>query len=129
VDAGRPVDLSLNASLPYGSTTLMPEPHVFGAWSASIVERVQVALTDMQERNGRIVSVLGGNSDLEVQAHCKSDGVVSLNGVAISGFRTVKRVRDAASQVEDLVCCLMNLAEHLKGWLAQGMVAPECCPR
>jgi hypothetical protein len=84
------VDLSVHARLPYGSTTSMPEPHVFGAWSASIVEKIHVALTDMEEGNGRIVAVLGGNGDLEVQAHCRSDGVFSLRGVAISGFRTVR---------------------------------------
>jgi hypothetical protein len=84
------VDLSLHASLPYGSTTSMPEPHVFSAWSASIVEKVDVALTDIEERNGRIAAVLGGHGDLEVEAHCKLDGVVSLKGVAISGFRMVR---------------------------------------
>src|SRR5438094_146346 len=30
----RRVDLTLRANLPYGSTTSMPEPHVFGAWGA-----------------------------------------------------------------------------------------------
>ena len=37
-------------------------------------------------------------------------------------------LRDAAWQVEDLVCYLMNLADDLKEWLAQGMVAPEVLP-
>jgi hypothetical protein len=67
----------------------MPEPHVFGAWTASLVEKVHAALTDIEERKGRIVAVLGGHGDVEVQAHCKPDGVVSLKGVAISGFRAV----------------------------------------
>jgi hypothetical protein len=84
------VDLSLRANLPYGSTTSMPEPHVFGAWSASIVEKVHATLSEIEERQGQIVAVLGGHGDLEVQAYCKPDGVVSLNGVAISGFRMVR---------------------------------------
>jgi len=36
-----------------------------------------------------------------------------------------KRVRDAVWQVEDLVCYLMNFADDLNAWLAQGMVTPE----
>jgi len=36
-----------------------------------------------------------------------------------------KRVRDAVWQVEDLVCYLMNLADDLQAWLAQGVVPPE----
>jgi hypothetical protein len=31
--------------------------------------------------------------------------------------------------VGDLVCYLMNLADNLKAWLAQGMVAPEVLPQ
>jgi len=84
------VDLSLRANLPYGSTTSMPEPHVFSAWTASIVEKVDVAFTDIEERKGRIAAVLGGHGDLEVQAQCQLNGVVSLTGVAISGFRMVR---------------------------------------
>src|SRR5215472_18270222 len=41
----------------------------------------------------------------------------------------LKRVRGAAWQLEDLVCYLMNLADDLKGWLAQGMVAAEVLPQ
>ena len=41
----------------------------------------------------------------------------------------LKGVRDAAWQVEDLVCYLMNLADDLNAWLAQGMVAPEVLPQ
>ncbi len=40
-----------------------------------------------------------------------------------------KRVRDAASQLEDLICYLMNLADDLQTWLAQGTVAPEVLPQ
>ena len=84
------VDLSLCANLPYGSTTSMPEPCVFGAWRASSVEKVHSTFSEIEERQGQIVAVLGGHGDLEVQAHCKPDGVVSLKSVAISGFRMVR---------------------------------------
>lgn len=87
------VDLSLQASLPYGSTTPMPEVRVFGAWTASIEENVHGAFNEIEERNGRTVAVLGGSGDLQVQVHSKPDGILSLNSVAISGFRTVRLPR------------------------------------
>jgi hypothetical protein len=68
----------------------MPEPHVFGAWSASIVKKAHATLNETEERQGQIVAVLGAHGELEVQARCKPDGVVSLNGVTISGFRIVR---------------------------------------
>jgi hypothetical protein len=69
---------------------MIPEPNVFGPCSSSIAQKVDTALTAVEERKGRIVAILGGHGNLEVQAHCKSDGVVSLKGVAISGFRMVR---------------------------------------
>jgi hypothetical protein len=71
------LDLSLHASLPYGSTTSIPEPHVFGAWTAAVVQKADTAFTDIEEKGGRIVAVLGGHGDLEVHAHCNPDGLVS----------------------------------------------------
>lgn len=68
----------------------MPEPHVFGAWTATVVEKADAVFSDVEEKKGRIVAVLGGHGDVEVQAHCRPDGVVSLTAVAISGFRTVR---------------------------------------
>jgi hypothetical protein len=41
----------------------------------------------------------------------------------------LKGVRDAAWQVENLVCYLMNLADDLNAWLAQGMITPEVLPQ
>lgn len=35
---------------------------------------------------------------------------------------TAKPRPDAASQVEDLICYLMNLADNLRAWLGRGMV-------
>jgi hypothetical protein len=68
----------------------MPEYHVFGAWAAAVAEKADAALTDIEEKAGRILAVLGGHRNIEVQEHCKPDGIVSLKAVAISGFRTVR---------------------------------------
>jgi len=113
------VDLSLRASLPYGSTTSMPEPHLFGPWSTSVVDKVGAALTDVKERKGNIVAILGGHRDLEVEGHCGSDGVVSLTGLAISGFRMVRvpRVWDDPERREaewDAADALARLARTFK---------------
>ena len=83
------VDLWLHARLPYGSTTAMPEPQLFGAWTASILEKIHGAFAEVEEKEGRIVAVLGAHGDVDVLAHCQPDGVVSLKGLAISGFRIV----------------------------------------
>ena len=84
------VNLSLRASLPYGSTTLMPDPQLFGPWYGSIVDKVDAALTDVKEKNGRITAILGSHGDLEVEGGLQSDGVVFLKALAISGFRMVR---------------------------------------
>src|SRR5262249_37612206 len=41
------VDLSLHAGLPYGSTAAMPPPQLFGAWTASILEKVHGAFAEV----------------------------------------------------------------------------------
>lgn len=87
------VDLSLHAGLPYGSTTSMPEPHVFGPWTAAVIEKADALFNEIQEKQGRTVAVLGGHGDIAVQAHGQPDGVVSLKAVTISGFRMVRLPR------------------------------------
>ena len=62
---------------------------MLGAWAAAIVEQADAAFTDVEENDGRIVAVRGGHGDLELQALCNPDGVVSLSAVAITGFRIV----------------------------------------
>jgi hypothetical protein len=86
------IDLSLHASLPYGSTTPMPEPQVFGAWTASVVEKADATFTEIKEKKGRIVAVLGGHADVEVEAHCKPDGVVFTEGLGDYWIRDGSRI-------------------------------------
>ena len=51
--------------------------------------KVHAAFADVEEREGRIVAILGAHEDVDVQARCQPDGAVSLKGLAISGFRVV----------------------------------------
>jgi hypothetical protein len=80
----------------------MPEPHVFCAWTAAVVDGADDVFTDIEEKNGRIVPVLGGHGDLDVCAHVGADGLVSLTAVAVSGFRLVRvpRVWDSPERRE-----------------------------
>ncbi len=64
------VDLALRATLPLGSTTLMPDSH--------------------QQREGRIVAITGGRDEVTIEAHSSPDGMLCLRGVAASGFRIVR---------------------------------------
>jgi hypothetical protein len=119
------LDLSFHATLPYGSTTTIPEPHVLGGWTAAVVKRADAAFTRVQEKGGRVVAVLGGHGDLTLQAQCSPDGVVSLSAVEISGFRMVPvpRVwddparRDAeADPSRELVRLARAFKTALDGW-------------
>jgi hypothetical protein len=84
------VDLSLHATLPYGSTTAIPEAKTFGGWAATVARNADAAFTQVEAKRGHITAVLGGHSGLEVHARCSPDGVVFLSAVAISGFRMVR---------------------------------------
>jgi hypothetical protein len=84
------VDLSLCATLPYGSTTAIPESELLGGWTATVVKNADAAFTHVEEKGGRIVAVLGGHGDLEMQANCSADGLVFLSAVSISGFRMIR---------------------------------------
>jgi hypothetical protein len=87
VDEGRPLPLRES---PLRFDHLDARARVFAAWTTSIVEKAHAAFSEIEERNGHIVAVLGAHGDLQVEVRCKPDGIVSLKGVAISGFRMVR---------------------------------------
>jgi len=84
------VDLALRATLPFGSTTLMPDWQVFGAWTTSVGEKLDRLLAESQQREGRIVAITGGRDEVTIEAHSSPDGMLCLRGVAASGFRIVR---------------------------------------
>ena len=71
------VDLKLHASLPYGSTARIPDPQLLGSWSAAVGEKLDKLLTDIQERQGQIVAVMGCREDAKLEVQCKSEGDLS----------------------------------------------------
>jgi hypothetical protein len=58
--------------------------------TAAVVENADAAFTHVEEKGGRVVAVLGGHGDLEVQTRCTPDGLITLSAVAISAFRMVR---------------------------------------
>ena len=84
------VDLELQASLPYGSTTTIPDPRIFGSWTDSVSQNLDKLLTERKERQGRLVAVLGGLEEVDVEARCDAGGILSLKSVSVAGFRFVR---------------------------------------
>lgn len=84
------VDLALYAKLPYGSATPVPDPQIFGPWTTSIGEKLDKLLTETKEHQGRVLAVMGSRQDVDVEAQCTLEGVLSLKGVSLSGFRMAR---------------------------------------
>ncbi|MBM3791565.1 MAG: hypothetical protein FJW35_14625 [Acidobacteria bacterium] len=84
------VDLELRAGLPYGSTTPIPGPQILAAWTDSVSRKLDKLFTEHRERQGRLVAVLGGLEEVHIEARCDKEGVPSLAGVSVAGFRFVR---------------------------------------
>jgi hypothetical protein len=113
------VDLELYASLPYGSTTPMPDAQLFGPWAGSTGETLSGLLTEFKERDGQVVEVTGACEDIAVEARVSPDGVLSLKGLSVSGFRIARipRVWDDPARREaekDIAGDLAALARRFK---------------
>ena len=50
-------------------------------------EKIDEALSEVEEKNGRIMAILGAHGDVEVEGRWQPDGVVFLKALAISGLR------------------------------------------
>jgi hypothetical protein len=79
-------------------TVRRPRFHSLRCWTAGprlLWSSLIAPSPTSEEQCGRVVAVLGGHGDLEVQARCSPDGLVSLSAVTISGFRMVRVPRSA----------------------------------
>jgi hypothetical protein len=84
------VDITLCATLPYGSRTPMPETQLFCSWTSSTGEKLDKLFAGFKEREGQIVAVTGALEDVAVEARGGPDGILLLKGVSVSGFRIVR---------------------------------------
>ncbi|NLT69016.1 MAG: hypothetical protein GXX84_20715 [Acidobacteria bacterium] len=87
------VDFVLQAALPYGSTTPLPDPHTLGSWTYAVGEKMDRLFTEVRERKGRIVSISGGREDVKIEVRCNSAGALSLDALSLSAFRIVRLPR------------------------------------
>ncbi len=122
------IDLALHATLPYGSTAPMPDPDVFASWNDAIGKGLDGLLTEYKERRGRIVAVTGGREEVEAEVRVNAQGVFSLKGLSVSGFRIVRvpRVwddperRQAEKDIgEELADLSRRFADTLEQWTSK----------
>ena len=115
------VDISLRASLPYGSTTPMLLPEIWRSWSDSVEAGLDEALprADTYEEQSLLPVVRGGRGDVEVEARCSEGGELSLAGLSVSAFRLVPVPRvwddpDKREEEPDFDDHLVELADRIK---------------
>jgi len=84
------VDLALYANLPYGSTTPIPDLQILAGWTSAVREKLGALISEVTERAGRIVAIVGGVNEVEIQTRCQAEGALSLSSFSVSGFRLVQ---------------------------------------
>jgi hypothetical protein len=97
------VDITLHATLPYGSTTPLPDPPTLGSWTNAVGESLDNIFTEIKGRKGRIIAVLGGREEVKVEIRCDAIGSLSMDGLSVSAFRIIQipRIWDNQSRREN----------------------------
>jgi hypothetical protein len=113
------VDLELRASLPYGSTTTIPDASTFGSWADSIKQKLDKVITENKWRQERLVAVSGALEEVNIESRYDSAGRLSLKRLSVAGFRVVHvpRVWDDPGRREaerDPAAELSRLAQKFK---------------
>jgi hypothetical protein len=111
------VELKLRALLPHGSRTPIPAPPLLGSWASSVGTKLDKALPDLQDEDGRTRSFTGGREgDISIRVYLSPEGALFLQGAAVKCFRYVRipRVWDerlpkpdppAADELDELAGC------------------------
>jgi len=84
------VDLELYASLPYGSTCVIPHARAFGSWADAIHRKLDRVFRENIRRQGDPGAVQGGLEELNIESRCDSSGRLSMAGVSVAGFRIIR---------------------------------------
>jgi hypothetical protein len=113
------VDLDLQASLPYGATTTLPDSQVFGGWTTSVNQKLDGLLTEHKERQGRLIAILGGLNEVEVHARGDAGDLLCIQRISVAGFRLVRVPRawdnpDRRSAEKGAAGELARLAQRFK---------------
>jgi hypothetical protein len=80
------VDITLRATLPYGSTTPLPAPEIWRPWVASVEEGLDGALAAPSRRKEAIERWRGG---LEIEGCAPLDGAIALRGLSVAAFEMI----------------------------------------
>jgi hypothetical protein len=84
------VDLDLHAGLVYGKTAEIPDPKLFGSWTAAVGRQLGDLLAEVRQRRGGRLEVLGHVGEIELDTRCSAAGVISLKALSVEAFRIVR---------------------------------------
>jgi len=83
------IDLELRAALPAGSAAPLPDAQTFHSWAEQLDRQLGGLWTEFRQRRGR-PTVTGGLGNVKLSVECKDEGLLSLGGLTVSGFRIVR---------------------------------------
>jgi hypothetical protein len=91
-DTERPwlrVDVTLSATLPWGSPLPLPEPAMWRDWLADVTERLEPLLSTDWETRDEKMAIFASRSEPEVRVQPGADGQLCLAGVKLSAWERI----------------------------------------
>jgi hypothetical protein len=83
------VDVSLSATLPWGSPLPLPEPARWRAWLADVTERLEPLLPTDWETRDEEMAIFASRSEPEAEVQPAADGQLYLSGVKLSAWEGI----------------------------------------
>jgi hypothetical protein len=96
VDTERPwlrVDVTLSATLPWGSPIRLPEASMWRNWVADVTERLEPLLSTDWESRDEKTAFFSSRSEPEAEVQPAVDGQLYLTGVKVSAWDTIELPR------------------------------------
>jgi hypothetical protein len=119
-DTERPwlrVDVTLSATLPWGSPLSLPEPTRWRAWLADVTARLDPLLSTDSETRDEKMAVFAHRSEPEAEVQPAADGQLYLTGVKLSAWEGIDLPRQwddpDREQDEDPCDQLADFAERV----------------
>jgi hypothetical protein len=116
-DTERPwlrVDVTLHATLPWGSPLPLPEPPMWRDWLADVAERLEPLLSTEWETRDEKMAIFASRSEPEAEVQPAAGGRLDLTGVKLSAWEGIdlprqwddpdrERDKDPYEQLADFV--------------------------
>jgi hypothetical protein len=118
------VDVTLSATLPWGSPLPLPEPARWRDWLADVTERLQLLLPMDWETRDEKMAIFASRSEPEAEVQPTADGQLYLTGVKLSAWERIdlprqwddpRRKRDE-SPYDQLVDFVERVWEAMDEW-------------